>query len=117
MPENATLGDEISQEERLDSTQREEREKRRSGEKMWVKCERDRKGEKKRKGYIKAISGPGVCGALVTVPTPLITFREAARREKMKKAQARGNEETRSSARHADDFHERVRGRAVVSSE
>lgn len=40
--------------------------------------------------YIKAISGAGVCRALVTVPTPLIMFCKVARRKKMKKLWGEG---------------------------
>jgi len=55
------------------------------------KRERRREREREREGnvamprfekYIKAISGVGVCGALVTVPTLVITFSEVATRRK-----------------------------------
>lgn len=86
VPENAVLDDEISQEVRLDGWREGwEREKvagEREEERKTRRCRR------LRERYIKAISGPDVCGALVTVPTPLIMFRKVVRRKKMKKAQA-----------------------------
>lgn len=86
-PESApSLDDEISRKERLYG-QREERVGQR-------KREREKRGDATQlERYIKAISGPAVCGALVTVPTILIMFCKVTRRKKMRKLWSEGRNE------------------------
>lgn len=90
---------------RSDSTQSRDRERGREEGKRERKREKE-KTTKERKGetwrcctrgrYIKAISGPGVCGALVAFPTPLIMFRKVEEEEEENEKGARhGNEATR----------------------
>lgn len=84
----------------------------------WRREREERRGERegRRKGgregnvavprlerYIKTISGADVCETLVTVPTPLIMFRQVVKRKKMKKlwseVHKRGNEGKRRARR------------------
>lgn len=64
--------------------------------------------------YIKAISGVGVCRALVTIPTLLIMFCKVARKKKMKKLWNEGRNEKMKGTAGTATFLWRSCGWSVV---